>query len=193
MYEVKKSDTVKFLREFDIALEKIKKNFMDTYRGYCIASFNSILRETPQWSGNAVANWNFDLSVPSYRTDTDLKDLSQRDIVGRLTGTGIHEKGDPEAIAIAVSRALPAMAALRYPTPPMTVCINNASKDLDGTAYILMLETNPNNYLRTENEPGAMVANTVKWMNERHAHIFKPEAEIFSRIRPGELSNKGLL
>jgi hypothetical protein len=73
--EAKLTDTmsVDFTKQTDAELEetltKMRREAAQVYRGYSIVAFNFVLRETPQWTGNAAANWNYDVGGASYAVD----------------------------------------------------------------------------------------------------------------------------
>lgn len=165
---VKPEDARSFLTGLRKALAEINTEVVEVYRGYALNALHAIVRETPQWSGGAASNWNFDFGQPTYRMDTDLKD-ADASLPWHMAGMNLRDKDDKRAWEISFARAavgvsgLTALAstprgALKLPH----IYINNAAKDLDGSSYIQHLEENPGDYLRKENEPGHMVQYTVQ-------------------------------
>ncbi len=91
----------------DLAFKQVADLGTDAYRSFIWDVFLRILKETPQWSGKAVANWNISIHTPNFNFDDSLGDE-----VGRY---GVaHEKGDERWIRIARERNRPIVKRVRY-------------------------------------------------------------------------------
>ena len=150
----------KFEKGMDLAIEEI-------YRGWSVMIFGRILRTTPQWTGNAVANWAYNVgSAYTHNNDVILREHDYAE------GTGLGPKpkkmGHPEAIRMArsASTGKEKKAKLKGSKLPVIFISNNA-KSLSGKSYIRHLEDNPGNFLRAENEPGHIVARTIDFYGNK--------------------------
>jgi len=153
MFLIKPEEAKRFSNALDLALLEMTNECIQVYRGLAVAMFNYVAWETPQWTGNAAANWNFSVGAPDLTSDSTLK--TSQSVVDRLMGIGALEKGNAEAVQIAAGRNEGRQYAVTLAAPTY---IANAAQELDGTVYASYLEENPNNYLRPENEPGAMMS-----------------------------------
>ena len=179
MFMVTPVEAKRFSAAFDTELKKLRVEAAQAYKGFATAAFNYILRETPQWTGNAVSNWNFDLGTATYHVDTKWADED--------TGAQVFSKLQPNTTAMseAATRSLPSYHRI---TLTSHVFINNASIDVDGESYIALLEENTGAYLRKENEPGHMVANCVT----RFSALPSEALRLLAAVKPGDYNNKGL-
>lgn len=162
-----------FKTKLNAALLKMKQEVDQEYCGFAIGVFHRILRETPQWTGNAVANWNvsktnFDYSVNYTYREAGVAVAERGMTTGPKSrrrnrlGTPVAIKGDPRAIAFAANRA---RSTLQSITVEDHVYLANAAENLSHKSYIKMLESNPNDFLRPANRPGHMVEYTVNAVN----------------------------
>lgn len=78
--------------------------------------FTGLVEGSPQWSGDLAANWNYSVNLPDYSYSPTLKDT-----LDQVFLTDVRERGDPQAIAIALSR----MSAVMEPTWRDVVYFNN--------------------------------------------------------------------
>lgn len=181
-------------------LIKTRLDVMEVYRGVAIAVFHYVALNTPQWSGNAASNWNIDVGAPTFRVTTSLKegavfmaesavDSGWKNVSRWQFGVPVASKGDPRAVEMAVARN----SGFSLPSLETDVFINNAAEDLDGKKYIRLLEENPGNYLRPENEPGHMVAMCVAEFNAKFPVLTPSIQEGFRKVRLGNHTNNGLL
>lgn len=157
-----------FLNGITNAINEFQQESVEVLRGISIAAYSWVLADTPQWSGNAVSNWNYSVDTVDTEVTFELKASNQseraavgapRNATSSKFGAPVAQKGDSRAIGISVSRNQGREARLRSLT--QQVFISNSAKSLDHKSYIEMLEANPNSFLRPVNEPGHMVALTV--------------------------------
>ena len=85
----------------DLWMQKVKNMTAAEYRSFVWAVFLRILKETPQFSGTAVANWNISINGPNYDYDPTLGDE-----LDPFTGLA-YEKGHPRWIEVAKRRNTP--------------------------------------------------------------------------------------
>lgn len=188
MFLIKPEEAKRFANALDLALLEMTDECIQVYRGLAVAMFNYVAWETPQWTGNAASNWNFSVGAPDLSADSSLK--AQQSVVDRLMGIGALEKGAGEAVQIAASRNEGRQYAVTLAAP---VYIANAAQELsDGTVYASYLEENPNNYLRPENEPGAMVSRGLAKAAARFALISRADTQLLKSVKFGDAANAGL-
>jgi len=149
----------KFCDGLDSFLEAAHLEAANVYKGFTVAVYHRLLVTTPQWSGNAVSNWNYSMGTPDHSVNTSmLSKYEQSHKVAHLAGP-IHDMGDQEGIMMSIQRNTGKAKGITLGP----VHITNASVNMAGDAYIEMLEKNPNNFLRQENEPGHMVEHAAAY------------------------------
>lgn len=180
-----------FVAKLDAELLRVEAEVTNVFRGYCVAVYHRILLETPQWSGNAVSNWNFSVGVPDYTVDNTLLDETEGGsslYQGLLRHVEGASKGDMSAIQVSTDRNLNRDVEVTLLAP---VFISNACEDLSGDTYIMKLEENPNLFLRPENQPGHMVEYTVA--EARMMMLDEVSSTPFSVLRIGSVLEGGRL
>lgn len=188
MFLVKPEEAKRFVHALDMALLEMTNECIQVYRGLAVAMFNYVAWETPQWTGNAASNWNFSVGAPDFSVDSTLK--ANQSVVDRLMGIGALEKGAGEAIQLAASRNEGRQYAVTLAAP---IYIANAAQELsDGAVYASYLEENPNNYLRPENEPGAMVSRGLAKAAARFALVSPADTRALKSVKFGDATNVGL-
>lgn len=188
MFLIKPEEAKRFANALDMALLEMTNECIQVYRGLAIAMFNYVAWETPQWTGNAASNWNFSVGAPDLSTDSSLK--AGQSVVDRLMGIGALEKGAGEAVQLAAGRNEGRQFSVNLAAP---VYIANSAKELgDGVVYASYLEENPNDYLRTENEPGAMVSRGLAKAAARFALISPSDTQALKSVKFGDATNAGL-
>jgi hypothetical protein len=156
--------------------------------------------ETPQWSGNAASNWKLSVGAPDTTISTELlqANLPAANRVSRADqgayygygfGPPLYTAGDPYAMQVAVGRNQGRDTLIKLGSQ---VYISNSSTSLSGKAYIDMLEANPNNFLRAENQPGHMVERTALKMSKLD---FRGERDFYELVslRLGDWDNGGIM
>lgn len=142
----------KFIAGIEQWKKEVQEEAQQVHRGIAVEAFYHMLYETPQWTGSAVANWNFSVGSPNDSVDTSLK----REFEDLVWDAEPFQKNHPRAIARAVQNNAGKDEILEgFPS----YFLSNAAENLDGESYIDMLETNPNGFLRSVNDPGHMVEN----------------------------------
>jgi hypothetical protein len=184
MFIVREEDRLKFNMALAAKLKRMHQACGEVYRGYALAVYHRILTETPQWSGNAVSNWNVSMGQPNYEVKYSWKESGSN-----LRWVPRFSKGAPPAIMDSVHSnsaifAGPFMLTASY-------YLANAAENLDKKSYIQLLERNPNFFLRPVNEPGQMVervANSARTFGV----LEQTRAESLRKLAPGQLSNPGV-
>lgn len=152
--------------------------FMPTlvYRQFVWDVFKRILRETPQYSGRAVANWNLSIGSPNFHFDPALGD-EDIDLVGPNAWAKrrpIHEKGDEYPWQrVARDRARPIKEQIQQRSK---VFISNGTMGDEkfGQGYVAYLQQFQNagsgwqNRLRAVNRPYEAVADSVRIVGEQY-------------------------
>lgn len=86
---------------------------VQTFRDYVWEVFKRILRETPQYTGKAVANWNLSIGAPDFSFDPNLGDEPEFMSPWAPFSSAVHEKGDERWMRIARDRARPIKNSIR--------------------------------------------------------------------------------
>lgn len=180
----KVGNATEIARILDTVVDGIEEEVTDVFRGYCVALFHNLVAETPQWSGNAAANWRLSVGTPDTSEDSLL--LAESKFAGK-SGV-VHEKGDPKALRIAAEENNGRDQDISLFTP---VYISNSSQSLSGESYIMQLETNPNDFLRDVNEPGHMVERTE--VTGDLGVLGPAQVQGLQRLTLGDYSNNGVL
>lgn len=178
-----------FGKQIDAEIEKMDLMLNGVMRGLAITAFGVLLEETPQWSGNAAANWNFSIGSPDLSTNHKFKrDLDKSNApISLAASMEAKSKGDPEAIIFAIRQNAGREVGITYRTP---VFLSNSAENLSGESYIHMLELNPNNFLRAENAPGHMTF-TAKAVLSDFVNISTKTAKMLGSKRISDLSGGG--
>ena len=151
-------------------------------RGYVTAVFHWVAMETPQWSGNAAANWNFSLGAPDLSVSHTFKANSLRWVPK-------FSKGETSTVMSAVNRARGSIQSMTVMGP--SAFISNAAESLDNQRYIQHLEDNRSNFLRPVNNPGHMLERVG--FRAFMGVLSEPSKEALKRLKPGQLSNPGVV
>jgi hypothetical protein len=158
------ADLVGFNNGVDVWLKQVKGLATQQYRDMVWEIFLRVVRETPQYTGKAVANWNISTGAPDFSFDESLGDhdpwFDPPEIgISETNPEDLRSKGDRKWMQIAWNRNRPKKDAIRYND---TVFISNgATGDSDthnpdeGFAYIEAIQQ-PGYWrsrLREENQP----------------------------------------
>lgn len=198
MFTITSGDLDSFLLGIQKWHQETALEAIQVYRGVAVTLFNYVTYETPQWTGSAAANWNISAGAPDFSVDLSLKmsNTSERASKGSARnlsrtrfGSPVAQKGDERAIQLAASRNAGKFAGLVTFAPIFLV---NAAKGLQGDAYARLLEENPNNYLRPENEPGHMLANAYAAVSMKFALISEADANQLKIARIGDDGHAGV-
>jgi len=184
-----------FIKKLEAAIVNMELEANQVYRGFVTAVFHRLLTETPQWSGNAVANWNVSINGSDWSVNHGLKTAAAPDRSARAAvkhewdtpyGPAVS-KGDPRAIMMSVRRNSMSlsMTYLKYRTH---LC--NAAESLDNSVYIQYLEENTNDFLRPINHPGHMVER-VSTTASSFGLLTETQQQALRSIVPGQLTNPG--
>lgn len=145
----------------DLWVKRVEEMYVAEYRKIIWKVFLRILKETPQYSGLAVVNWNIGVDAPDFSTHTYKGNVD----VAPLPNSAFPEmillprsKGDRRAIRVAADRNRPKLQQI---TRKSRVYISNGvsgDNDLGRTATTLYLEElqDPGYWakkLRSENRP----------------------------------------
>ena len=189
------TNVAEFIKKLDAAIDKMEQESNEIFRGFVTATYHRILTETPQWSGNAVSNWNVSLNGPDWSVTHALKKAAAPDRSARALrahkwdtpyGPAVS-KGDPRGIMMSVRRAKPTLAGI---TIKYRVHLCNAAEDLDNSVYIQYLEDNPNSFLRPVNQPGHMVEHVAN--SASSFSLLSEQQQLALRfLTPGQLNNPG--
>ena len=159
---IKLVEAEKFFYELDRNMAELEVHVIEQFSTFCYGAFNYLLHQTPQWTGNAAANWNVNIGSPDTSQHVDLlaeaKRGSEKIRSYDVLPGGPFQKGHDQAMSMAKARN---NGTFRHITLKNDVYLSNSSRTLYGASYIEYLESNLGNFLRPENNPGHMVANTI--------------------------------
>lgn len=100
------------LQGVDLSFAKVSQMPAQAYREFIWDLFLRILRETPQFSGKGVANWNLSIGAPNFGFDPTLGDeIGAPSFGSKFAAT--HERGDEKWMRVARNRARPIMKLIR--------------------------------------------------------------------------------
>lgn len=151
----------------DLIIKRVGAMYLNHYREVVWAVFIEILKQTPQYSGRAVANWNIGVGAPDFSYNDDIGDEIEH--IGAFEGPGrssiAHERGDSKWINYAISRNEPKLAEIQRGT---RVYINNGIRgddDNSGRSEMYLEELQNPTYwgvkLRAANKPYETAQETV--------------------------------
>lgn len=158
------SDIQQFNNGVDVWLKQVRGLATQQYRDMVWEIFLRVVRETPQYTGKAVANWNISTGQPDFSFDDTLGDhdtwFDPPDPRGSDSNPeDLRRKGDRKWMQIAWNRNRAKKDAIRY--GDMVFISNGATGDSDthnpdeGFAYIEAIQR-PGYWrqrLREENQP----------------------------------------
>jgi hypothetical protein len=149
---LKVTNANRFIKGIEVFQKQLNKSVSDFYRGWTVKMYRQAVWTTPQWTGNAASNWNYGVgTIDTSYTSAKLKSLWKE-------ATQVHKRGDEVAVQESFIRNKgkdTAVVVMGGKLPD--IFISNHSKSLSGESYAGYLEENPNNFLRTVNEPGHML------------------------------------
>lgn len=178
-----RTNSAQFFREIDAALAGFEVTIQLVQRGLAIETFGQILVENPQSTGNAVANWNFGIGAVIDDTDSYFRDVAAT-MSPKERRAARKIKGDREAI----DRALDRNAGNDAITAKFqTIYITNSVLGDGDIEYIDKLEENPNNFLRKDNRPGAMVAGAVGYVNSTYGLLNAADVAYLSKLKLSDI------
>lgn len=93
-------------RSLELWLKRVEDTVVAEYRAVTWDVFTRILRQTPQFSGKAVANWNIGVDVPDLSVYVPVVDDILR-IRGDESWVDAHRRGDRKWIEVAEARNHP--------------------------------------------------------------------------------------
>lgn len=173
-----RTDLTGFNNGVDVWLRQVRGLATQQYRDMVWQIFLRVVRETPQYTGKAVANWNISVGQPDFSFDESLGDHdSWFDPPGIEEGDtnpeSLRHKGDRKWMQIAWNRNRPKKDAIRY--SDRVFISNGATGDSDthnpeeGFAYIEAIQEPGywRNRLRTENLPYEAVQESMIYVMTR--------------------------
>lgn len=184
MFTITEAEKSKFTMALAAKMKRMEQACGEVFRGYTLAVYHRILTETPQWSGNAVSNWNVSADQPDYKTQA--KWLAFDPTLGWEPR---FSKGPTEAAMDSVHSNSAIFAG------PFDVnkhyYIANKAENLDKKTYIRLLEENPNSFLRRVNSPGHMIERVAN-SAQTFGVLSEARAESLRKLAPGQLGNPGV-
>lgn len=154
----------------DLWLKRVESVYVDEYRSIVWSVFLRILRQTPQFTGKAVANWNIGVGQPDYSFDSSYGDDPLR-IEGDTSSVAPNRRGDSKWIGVAMRRNKPKLPTIQRQT---RVYFSNGTmgddSDKQGTNLYLEALQNPAYWsikLRSVNKPYETAQESIIAMSER--------------------------
>lgn len=168
----------KFLKGIDKWLEDVETLAAEAHRGLSIKLFEAVLRNSPQYSGNAVANWKYSVNSKDVSFDDFFKELLQNkqdelgfDNVEPYSKTQPNDQAEAYAIANASGREL-AVTKLSD-----VIYISNSVN------YDEWLATATEANLREANHVGHLISQAESDVIEGHLFISTSKAQELGRER----------
>lgn len=176
------TNLAEFRRGWQRALKAFEDTALDVYRGLASTVFSYVVEETPEYTGESVANWTFHVGGALLKTTSGIKTSravrrkgGQADPVWQMPGTHlmptIHtgNGGNPEALTIARDALRAGFQSVKSLAD--TIFIANATKFDRGDYKVGALENPPGGWLRAVNQPGHMVERAVSYAAGRFRRI----------------------
>jgi hypothetical protein len=179
--------------EVALAIEKAvteaKQAVLDAYKGLSSITYRFVVRETPQWTGETVANWRFSFGSADSSSSSGIKaarKAATKANKGKQTGTVFHKEGffgrggggNPAALNAAETSLRSRLnnigfygagKALGLPVVYMT---NNTEWDGGKGAYTVeALEWGDKSFLRQVNWDGRMMVRGVSYVSGSFKNI----------------------
>lgn len=133
MIEIDRSGIERFRRELRLEMARLDREISIAYFKWTVRVFSGLLQDSPQWSGDLTANWNYSVSKPDF-SYTRVPNKTGDD--GRIDhwrqNQGVFERGHQLAIQDAMNR----MQSVPMPTWRDTVFISNATPH-DAGGYLV--------------------------------------------------------
>lgn len=192
---IKIKNAAQVSQQLDLWVKRQGDMFVQEYRDLVWAIFLRLLKETPQYTGHAVASWNIGVGVPDMRETTYRSDVVDEPVpadestkagaagkglnVARWEHPGnVREKGDSRAIEAAKRRNAPKLMQIK---PGSKVFFTNTARgDMSSkvdkaqgfageTFYLEALQSNSywHAKLRAENKPYETVNESVVAVQEK--------------------------
>lgn len=173
------SQVTAFNNGIDVWLKQVRGLATDEYRDMVWEIFLRVVRETPQYTGKAVANWNISVGQPDFSFDDTLGDHDiwfdedRPEDSGGINPEDLRHKGDRKWMQIAWNRNRPKKDAIRY--GDKVFISNGATGDSttgypeEGFAYLEAIQE-PGYWrrrLREENRPFESVQESVIYVMSR--------------------------
>lgn len=172
--------------QLDLWMRKAENMSSAQFQEFCWEVFKRILRESPQYSGKGVANWNLSLKDPDYTIHETEGDAEGTNVVQMANGryravsVPVHQRGDERWMRSARARARPVKEAIHYRSK---VFIANGSlgNDEKGNPQRYMVDLQDGAYweqhLRAVNQPyetakESILAVAMEFMNRRNNPSF---------------------
>lgn len=177
-----KTNLAEFRAGFNKWLKQQEAAAVQVYRGLAATCFAYVVEETPEYTGESVANWTLRVGSPELKTTSGIKmgravrrQGGRVDPVWNKPGTSLlpmiaeGSGGNPKALRIAreaLRRGFREITSL-----DQTVWLANATSFDHGNFAVGALEEPPAGWLREVNQPGHMMKRAVSYMGSRFRRI----------------------
>lgn len=145
--QIRASGTAAAMRKIDLYIARKQAAHLDWYRAAVWEIFKRLLRQTPQFSGRAVANWTLGIGAPSAWFDPNLGEGEDWAVTVQQGKQEPHKRGDPKWMRVARERERPKLDLITRRTK-VYFC-NNVPGDSDNGHF-----NGPNKYLAELQDPG---------------------------------------
>jgi hypothetical protein len=177
-----RTNIAEFRLGFQRWLQQQEEGALDVFRGLAATAYAYIVEETPEYTGETVANWTFHADGPDLRYTSGIK-LGRK--VRRQAGkaSAVWQKpgatalptildgngGNPAALRLA--RASLRQGFRSVSSLAQDIWIANATHFDPGGFQVGQLETPPSGWLREVNAPGHMIERAVSYVSDVFARI----------------------
>lgn len=169
---------VKNLDSFDLAVQKwfsnVEKAAAQAAVGLAKVAFNHILENSPQYSGDFVANWNVGLK-PSSRFVTFGGSGTRLNAYGHYVPLKPFQRGDSPAIDHAKSRA-------QWPTLTLGQSIFLSNSAAHDEPYALKIEDGTIKFRPVNGDAGHVVARAKQHVGLHYKHISKAALAALQKV-----------
>lgn len=105
MIQLDTSGIASFMTALNLEMARLDREISFVFYKWTARIFQELVEDTPQWSGDLAANWNYSVNQPDYsysripnKTGDDVR------VDWHLQNQGVFERGHPNAVMTAMSK-----------------------------------------------------------------------------------------
>jgi len=162
-----------FNNGIELWMKRVRSASEEHFREMVWDLFKTVVRETPQWSGKAVANWNIGIGSVGDEYNDDYGDEGETVMTSAshndwYTTVAPHEKGDRKWATVALNRNRPIMKSIKLNDK---IFIYNHTIGDENFSYLEGFQSSPDwpTKLRVVNRPYETVQQSVAIVTKRWA------------------------
>lgn len=161
----------KFTDQIAGFIAQTKRAAQEAAVGLAETALNEILYQSPQYSGQFVANWQLTPYTPSFVAHDDPLKFYQKEANASLRGDEVepYEKGDEEAIDFAKTHAVAGAARARKAPLGTPIFLSNSSSHEE--AYAWKIENGQIDFRPVNPNADRVVQRGAFFVRNRYKHI----------------------